>query len=448
MRADIIAKNRRGNLFRVVYIGTCFMFILTACNAAQNIMSEIFERLGYDNLTQICFITQCIMFIAASFLSSYYVNKVPKKFLMVLGAVAYGVFISGGAIVTYCDKFKDKGLYCQPTFIYSYNITAAMLLGFVSPFFWICQGVYVNKCCDEHTRGMSNGIALSLMQSSQLWSAIVTTTMLGYTDEFTFYIVVLLIDLVAIIMAFFILKPLEYPGSIENQQKDIDEGLRKSVKALVTKTLFNKRYAFLFSGMVFSGIVMGFFPNYLGTAISYTIKSLPSNIVEEKIGFVFFILAVGEILAGLVIGKLSNKYDKINLLYFALIMGQVALTVTFLSDFLVEYNVSVLSGFLWGFCDNSTQTIICIIIGSKFDSSPQLFAIYGMLQFFGVLSISSLKMALSKINPIYFIGIVAAIVLVFQCLMHYSLPKKIRPKEEREGKDSFLTTKSTEELLA
>lgn len=440
LRAEAISKIRRGNLLRIIYIGVCFMLILTAQNSGMNMMSEIFVRMGYQNLTQICFSVEYFLLILTSFLSSYYVNKVSNKVWLILGAISNGVFVSGGALATYCYKYNPETFICDAPFIYSYNIFAVGSLGLLGTIFWTCEGVYVNKCADEKTRGMYNGIFLSLMQSSQLWSGIVSTTILGYTDEFTFYLVILGICAVAIMMISLLPKPLDYPVGIEGVPKKSTESLWVFIKKFVSETLLNKKYGFLFCGMIFSGVTIGFFPNYLGTTVSYTIKGLPQNIVEERIGFVFFILAIGEISAGLIIGKLTQKFHKVSMLCFAFIVGEIAIIVTFLSDYLVSYEVAIGSGFLWGFCDNATQTVLMVVIGSEFNSRPELYASYNMFQGIGAISISGLTILMSGLSPLYLIALIGGLILSVQCMLYFCLPKRVRDEDEIE--QSFITTQS------
>jgi MFS family permease len=416
---DNLSRIRRSNLLRVIYLGVCFMFLFTAYLAAQNLMTQIYRQLGYGNLGQICFFTVYSALALASFVSTHYLKKMNAKSGLFGSAMTYVGLILAGTLATYCDKYQSDSAICNTSFIFSLNIITAALLGFGGNFLWNCQAVYVNACADEKSRGAFNGIFLALMQTSQILSGFVATFVLGYADQFTFYSILLIFGIISVVMFLFIQSPIEY----ETKEKEIsvipEMTLNESVKSFVS-TFGEKRYFFLFTAMAFSGVAVSCYAIYLGTAVSSIVDSDNVNIINQKTGLVFIVLAIAEVAAGLTIGRLADKYDKMNLLALTLFINEAALVLTLLAVFLKSFSMIIVAGALWGYGDTACNTMLNVVIGSKFNANPKLFSCMRFFQSAGCVFTAICGIIIS--SPILFIMIVAACLLILQSLFYRSLP--------------------------
>ena len=129
---DTIADIRKKNLLRILYLALCFLMLLTAYIAAQNLMTQIYNQLGFGNLGQLCFFSIYSTIILSSLVSTHFHKIIPVKFEIIFGSASYVLFLSGGALATFCDKYKPDFGICDPSFIYFVNIFFAAVREFFS----------------------------------------------------------------------------------------------------------------------------------------------------------------------------------------------------------------------------------------------------------------------------------------------------------------------------
>jgi len=424
---------RKANLFRVIYLGICFMVLFTAYFAGQNLMTQIYKQLGYNSLGAICFFFIIATFGLVSVLASHYYKMISARTGIIYGGAAYVGFIFAGALATYCYKYESNTYFCSTPFLYSFNILTAMILGTGSAFLWLCQSTYINACADEQTRGTYSGIFESIFQVSQILSGVIATVVLGYLDQFSFYVILVLFGVVYVVMSSFIKHPVEYTDAKEQPAIENNTTLRESLKVFYD-TLVADKYRFLYTSVVFSGVAMSFCFSYLGTAVTMTVNSADENIINSRTGVVFIMLAIGEILSGFTMGRFADKYDKIKLLGVCMMILEGGLLLTFFAMLLKNYSFAIVCGALWGYGDTAMATLLSVIIGSKFNASPQVFSVYRFLaNVSGSLSIAT-TIVVPKSTPMLLIMIIAGALLSCQVLFYQNLKKqdpKINEREER-----------------
>ncbi|RYE37386.1 MAG: MFS transporter, partial [Sphingobacteriales bacterium] len=402
--------------FKVIYIAVSFMMLFTAFNAGQNLMTQIFKQLNYDGLGQCCIFSFMICFALSSVVAPQYYNKVPTRACLLLGSTTYVFYVTGGALATLCDKYQSSTSICNHSFVYGYSVATTALSGLGSGFFWLCQATYVNACADEKSRGVFNGTFLSIYSSSQILSGVIATLVLGRTSPSTFYITLIIFGTIATIMFGFVQPPTPY-DSIEKPQEP-QVGLTEALKS-IGNTLTESRYYFLFMAFWFTGVATTFYAVFLGSAVATSLDTDDISLINQNTGFVFIVLAVGMISAGLTIGKLADSFDKVKLLSSTMFLLEAALLVTVLACVFKSYSFAVISGALWGFGETSIVTMINVIIGSKFNSNPKLFSAYRIFYCTGGAFVTLCSMGLQKEVPMFFIMVIAAVLLVSQSLSYY-----------------------------
>jgi len=374
--------------------------VTTSFSAAQNLMTPIYRHLHFANLGQVCLFTLYAVICLTSLVSTYVSTKISIKTGLLGGASTYIIFILGGTLATYCHKFEDQTLYvCQTSFIYYYNVFAAGCLGVGAAFIWLSQGVYVNRCASEKTRGLFNGIFLSIMQFSQILGSTIAAADLGYTDEFTFYCILSCFAIIGAMMFVFLPDPAAYQEKEEEPQFMMT--LQESLKSFL-RTLISKKYYFLFIAMAFSGLGVAFYATYLSTAVETTISSLDHHIIERNISLVFLVLAIAEILAGISIGSLADKTNKVKLMGCTFVIFEGALLFNFLSLYMGSYNLSIVYGALFGYADTACNTMINVVIGSRFKASAELFSCYRFFQAIGCMIAASAVILVQKERIVLF----------------------------------------------
>ncbi len=432
--SENLDKIRSQNLLKVVYIAISFMMLFTAFNAGQNLMTQIFKQLNYNGLGQSCLFAVMICFACSSVVAPQYYKKVSTKVGLLLSSSTYVLFISGGALVTLCDKYNSNTSVCSHSFVYGYNVAMAALSGCGAGFLWLCQATYVNACADEKSRGMFNGTFLSIYSASQILSGVIATLILGKTSPATFYVTLLIFGALAIVMFGFIQPPIPYDLTEKPQEPQIT--LVEALKS-VKNTLLEQQYYFLFMAFIFTGVATTFYAIFLGSAVAISLDTIDISLINQSTGFVFIVLAMGNITAGLTMGRLADTYDKMKLLSAAMIVNEVALLMTVLACVFKNYHFAVVCGSLWGFGETSIVTMINVIIGSKFNANPKIFSAYRIFYCTGGAFVTLCAMALQKDIPIMFIMVIAAVLLASQSLSYYYLKKEakssdyVRMAEER-----------------
>ena len=429
-------KARQSNLFRVIYLGLCFMLIFTSYSAAQNLMTQIYIQLGHNTLGQICFFSIFFCSFGSSLVSAHFYKKISVNSALILSAVTIPVFMFGGVLVTFCNKYHHDTGICSLPFIYGYSIAAACIQGIGNSFLWLAQARYVNLCADDKTRGVANGIFFTLLKSSTILSSSISTFVLGSMDQFAFYVIVMMISIVAASMFFFIPAPPSQKGGdgeeVEAQAQEHQPTLAESIGAF-KKTLLEPKYRFLFSVVLFAGMSLTLYSTSLGTYVGMTIDSDDDNFINQSTGLVFMVLAVGTIVAGPVVGYLADKFDKISLLGHTLTLIEVGLAVTVLACFMKSYALVLVCGFIWGLGDTSINTMAGVVVGSYFKGDVQVLASCRFFQ-----SLGSLFMTVSGIfwlrkNPYLLIGVITGALLVLR-IYFYS----VQPKNKKQHGESLL----------
>jgi hypothetical protein len=355
------------------------------------------------------------------------------------------VFIFAGAFTTFCSKYKPETSLCESSFIYGFNVFCAAFLGVGCSFLWICQGIYVDACADEKTKGLFNGIFWSIFQSSQILSSTLATFILGSTDQFTFYSILMVFAIFAIGMLTFVRPPVE--RNTNTQVNTANETLGEAVKKLF-EAMGEKQYFFLFIPIFFSGVAIACYINFLGAAIVSTIDSTNVNVINQSIGYVFMVLAVGEVAAGLSMGRLADTYNKISLMNITIVINEGALLFTLLACVFKSYACTLVAALLWGYGDTSIQTMINAVIGSMFGGKVELFSAYRFFQSTGFMYSTIFCILVPPTNPVTYVLIIAGSMLALHTLFYKYIPADDKSQDYKLLDEKLLTEMKVLKLSA
>jgi len=360
--------------------------------------------------------------------ASHYKKKVSTKAGLIFGAFAHLSLILAGAFTTFCAKYEIENALCQPSAIFFLNCASAILVGVGAAILWLSQAVYVNECADEKTKGLFNGLFWSIFQTAQILSGILATLILGSADQFTFYSVLLVFGSVSIVMLSFVKDPVS--NSTKQEALQVNESLQEAVGEFC-KAIVDRKYYVLFHGLFFSGIAIGCYISFIGTVVTNIVDSDNINLVNQKLGLVLLVLAIGEVSAGLSAGRLADMYDKLKLFSVTMVINEVALLMTLLALLFKSFPMVLIAGFLWGYGDTSIQTVINAVIGSVFGGRVELYSAYKFFQGFGNMYAAIFSVILpTKEVPLLYIMFIAASMMVFHVLYHRYLPKEKSKKSE------------------
>mmetsp|Transcript_7301 Transcript_7301/g.6626 ORF Transcript_7301/g.6626 Transcript_7301/m.6626 type:complete len:162 (-) Transcript_7301:815-1300(-) len=147
--------------------------------------------MGHDSLGQLCVFSIYIFFALTNIVAVNIKARFTNRQGLILGSFGYIMMGVAGAFASYCSENNDETGLCGSVFIYSINIAAASLCGVCAGLLWMSQYAYIMECSTEETVGTMNGIFWSLAQASMITGSLVSAFVLGSTNHFVFYLVLL-----------------------------------------------------------------------------------------------------------------------------------------------------------------------------------------------------------------------------------------------------------------
>jgi len=188
--------------------------------------------------------------------------------------------------------------------------------------------------------------------------------------------------------------------------------------------------------MILTGVAVSFYANFL-TKVNRAIplsddvnKDDVDSSYSARLGYILMALAIGEIAAGLIVGKLADKYNKVKVYHVMLLVPEIALILTAIAYFTSNYYVLVISGFMWGFTDTGLNSILGILIGSYFGGKMEYFCLMRFFAGFGAMAGSLLALVCTEI--LTFGGITAAAIVVLHIVFVLTKDDNIDNKQEIE----------------
>jgi MFS family permease len=415
---------QKANLFRVIYIGICLMTLYTAYNTHQALAVQVYAQLGFGNLGNICLFLVFGFFALCSIVAPFYQRKLSAKTGLMLGAIPTLLFVFAGLLTSGCIQYDSYDGICSVSFIYIVNIICAILVGVGTGFLWLCQAMYVNACADEQTKGLYNGLFLSIFQLSQILGGGLTTFVLGNTDQFTFYLILSVFGVISLVMITLIKAPVstDAAGSQHEIAKSEKEETVNEALEQFKEILYEPKYMFFFWGVFLSGAAVGCYVSFLGTSVQVTVNSDDFNEVNERIGFALLALAIGEVVAGLTTGPLADRYDRLQLFNVTMIINETALMFTFLGCLFNSFGCALIGSFLWGYGETGIQTMINTLIGSMFGGKPELFSTSRFLQAAGFVYTTIVGIFLAESMPLFFMTVIGGSLGIFHFLYFKYMP--------------------------
>jgi len=417
-------KPAPNNYLKVAYAGVSFTALFTGFIAAQNVASSVYKGLGFNGLGEACVLTIYLFLALGSIIASYVKKMLSYRAGFVIGSLGYGSLVLASLITSTCsDKYdptrKQKPFYCEKTIIYALNIGFSVLVGLGASIIWLTQSDYVNSAATEETKGRYNGLFWSLMQQAQILSSVLVKLLLS---DNPFYLYVVLMGFVIVATVMFAFTPnLEAAAAPSVESMDsFGTSIGKFFKAFCAK-----RSTFLLPGMMLIGVAIAFYANFLGRVnaniTADSVKNIAAGDIENfnsgRLGWVLIALALGEIAAGLTVGRMADKMNKITLNHWMIIVPEIGLVLTYAAYYFDWYPVLVGSGFMWGYTDTALNSIVGIIIGVVFGGSMEYFCLMRFFTGMGAAAGSLLAIAIPDTTTFTLITAVAIILLHLMFLM-------------------------------
>jgi hypothetical protein len=402
----------------VVYLAISFLCLFSAFNIAQNLVTEIFGQEGFSDLGQYCLFTIYFCFGLSSFVVAHVKSKLSHKAGMILGGLGYFLFLVAGLVGCYCNYVGEITGMCSSAGIYLFNIGSAAVLGFCAGILWLSEASYVTGCGSIEKLGYLNGLFWSICQCSQILGSLIAAFVLKLTNHFTFYIFMCAMAGLGILMFVFLPRISAPPQKKEEEIPPITESIGKFID-----TFRNRRMVFLFPVMFSTGTVIAFYTTVIARIVQEAYPEESQEEINELTAFIFVAQGAAELIGGVAIGKIIDKFHKTYSLNLSNLLIQSAIVISFLAYYQASYIGGIFSGILWGFAEVSVNTISTSLIGSDFDGISEGFAMYKFFQCAGVIVGISLNILLGQSNMHILILLFAFIQLVSNPIINAYVPK-------------------------
>ena len=189
------------------------------------------------------------------------------------------------------------------------------------------------------------------------------------------------------------------------------------------QTFKDKRMQRLFPLMMTSGFTFAFYATIIPKIVAQIYSEDSSSQVNYFSAMVLVALGGAELIAGVVIGKLMDKFQKIYIINCTNIIVQTAVMLSLISEFTLSYEGCIAAGIAWGMSEVSTNVTATTLITSDFEGSTEGFTIFRFFQCCGAIIGVSLTILLGNASLFVIILVVSGFQIIFNPILNSYKPK-------------------------
>lgn len=364
--------SRNVKTFNVVMHGLAFTGIFTAFQTSSFFESTLLDDvglggdLGFNSLAVIY-----AVFSMANFVSPFLVEKLGPRLGMGVGGSFYCLFIA--ALI----EPKEWSV-----------LGASALLGFGAAVLWTAQGNFLTINSDENTRGRNAGIFWAIFQSSILIGNLMAYFVLPDSSNIsvdqarTFYLILFVVGCAGVLLLL-PTRPVQQPPKDESLNTDPSESAKRqslwrSIKStfalLRTPDMLQLSFLIMYSGLENS---------FWGGTYFFNIGKVYFK--PKDIGLAGILLGCSQIIGGLVLGRVADRYGKSWVVMIGLAVHMVsyyAIFINLLSGYMEpSLALALVCAFGLGLGDSCMNTAIYAMLSKKYvNQSMQAFAIFKFFQ--------------------------------------------------------------------
>eukprot|EP00347_Sterkiella_histriomuscorum_P005421 403356681 len=364
--------------------------------------NDDYDQLGYYSLA--------LLYLTLGFgclIATAIMGKIGVKKSLMLGSFCDTLWI----LCNLPPALKDENtgsdsFFYSDGFIYFTQLFAAVLDGFGDAVQWVAQGKYISDCATEKTKGFYFSYFWTYYMSSQVFGNLIAAFVLGNFKQSYFFLIMAAFSSTSILIFATLRKPvlqarIKAADPNGNAQSDVqlnqntsnefqDDGdnydslpFWQEVKAIID-LMFSKKMMILLPQVFWTGISLAVYTGLLVPIITDTIPGDDDNDKFMKSMFAMVALGVGEMVGGLFIGQIIDRYGnrKAAVANVVLILIQTGITITYIVIY--EYSwLAFLMTFAWGFADSANCTHTSEMLGFEFDNNSQPYSIDNLGQAIG-----------------------------------------------------------------
>jgi len=351
LRNDQPVAFRDKSLYNVVLLGISFCVLFSAFSPTQNLETTLNADLGFLSLSIL------YGFLSLSnFISPMVINKIGQKFSLIIGTLAYVLYIAANIKVT------------APTLC-----IASAILGVGGAILWNAQGAFVIRCSTEKTLGLNTGIFFALFQINQVIGNLGTGVLINHGLSIFVLFIILSAVCASSIFGFLFLGN---PTKVDEQGNAIikEEKLNLKENLMSTLKLFkHKQILLLIPALFYSGISQSFF-----------FGVFPPLAGKNYIGYIMAVFGVCDALGSVGFGKASDIFGRKPFIVLSTLFCIGGSLFAYFINTKIEHNqigyYFICAGLL-GFADAGFNTLLYALLGALYPKNGEsAVAVYKFIQ--------------------------------------------------------------------
>eukprot|EP01017_Pseudomicrothorax_dubius_P039759 TRINITY_DN613_c0_g1_i1.p1 TRINITY_DN613_c0_g1~~TRINITY_DN613_c0_g1_i1.p1 ORF type:complete len:256 (+),score=33.78 TRINITY_DN613_c0_g1_i1:115-882(+) len=231
-------------LGKLVFISLVFLIMFTAFNSIQNLVSEIYEQSGYDNLGRICLFTFNTAFCIGSFATARIVKRLGLSPSIFFATLPYLLASVSGIFMSACMNSKPVPAYCEsPPIVITFHIVAYFVVGLGSAILWNAQSGYITVIAPKDREGSYFGIFFAIIQNSFILGSILPSFVFRMASTMVYFGLMFIVSASASLLCLFLPHPdaenmeverkIEEKVEVEETEQQRDEDYVSEVKRLL-----------------------------------------------------------------------------------------------------------------------------------------------------------------------------------------------------------------------
>jgi len=353
---------------KVIYIGVCFLVLLTAFNSVQNLIAEIYTQLGYPSLGKMSLLCLYSVFFLSVFFTPGLIKNWNYKSGISIGSLGYIFSMIAGALTVACST--EEYFYCKiPAFINASNIVGSMLNGLTAPILWLSANRYVTACTNADNKGKYFGIFWCFISATQILGNLMSAFVITHFGQETFYLVATGFVLLASSLCCLA------PHVEKYSQEETAEGVVEKAKRIVGLG-FSPTMRVLLPFLFVSGITVAI---QNGFEFHIIVESLGDKTKEEQnyyTALIFIVQGFFAVIASYLVGKLIDKVERKNrVMQLANLIFMLAIVFSILAHYHNSHQLSYFMGTFWGMGYSSSHAIANVIVAKDFNGSIEGYAV-------------------------------------------------------------------------
>ncbi|KAF2071472.1 hypothetical protein CYY_007206 [Polysphondylium violaceum] len=329
---------RNKSIYNVLVLGISFCVLFTAFSPTQNLETTLNADLGFLSLSIL------YGFLSFSnFFSPMVVLKAGEKISLIIGTLAYVLYIAANIKVT-------PETLC----------IASGILGIGGAILWTAQGSFVIRCSTEKTLGLHTGIFFALFQVNQIIGNLGTGVLLNHGLNLSILFIILSAVCASSIFGFLLLgNPIKVDENGVPLVLEKQDDIPMKQRLMATVNILKERpIQLLIPALFYSGISQSFF-----------FGVFPPLTGKMYLGYIMAVFGVCDALGSVGIGKASDVIGRKPLIIFSTVCCIGGSIFAYFISTRIEHNqigyYFICAGLL-GFADAGFNTLLYSLLGALY----------------------------------------------------------------------------------